>query len=159
MLVRLGTRRRLTVVLHPISGTRRLYGRYARYLQVIRIVIGKGLLHSAGDGPGTRGSRLGRSLAATFDEAGGLFVKLGQAMSAQPQLVTASVASELEEIGSPDEIFADFSADPVGAASIAQTHFARLKDGREVVGASRRAQHRNSRGARPAGRRAAAGAG
>jgi ubiquinone biosynthesis protein len=153
MLVRLGTRRRLTVLLHPIAGTRRLYGRYARYLQVIRIVIRKGLLRSAGDGPGTRGSRLGRSLAATFDEAGGLFVKLGQAMSAQPQLVTASVASELarlqdqaapadpaavlavieEEIGAPAEIFADFSEDPVGAASIAQTHFARLKDGREVV--------------------------
>lgn len=153
LLARLGSRRRPAAMLHPLAESRRLFARSARYLQVLTIIVRKGLLRSAGDDPGTRGSRLGRSLAATFEEAGGLFVKLAQAMAAQPQLVTASVAAELarlqdraapadpaailavieEEIGPPAEVFADFSQEPAGAASIAQTHFARLRDGRAVV--------------------------
>jgi ubiquinone biosynthesis protein len=100
-----------------------------------------------------RGSRLGRSLSATFEEAGGLFVKLGQAMAAQPYLVTRAVAAELarlqdraapadptaaravveEDLGPPEDVFAELSPDPIGSASIAQTYVARLRSGREVV--------------------------
>jgi ubiquinone biosynthesis protein len=74
-------------------------------------------------------------------------------MAQQPQLVTPAVATELAplqeaaapadldaaraviaaDIGPPDEIFAEFSENPLGAASIAQTYAARLHDGREVV--------------------------
>jgi ubiquinone biosynthesis protein len=154
LLALLRTRRRPPVgSLHPVSALAALAGRGARYLQVTRIAVRNGLLAAAADDREVGGSRLGRSLAATFEEAGGLFVKLGQAMASQPQLVTPAVAAELarlheqaapadpvaaraviqEELGSPDEIFAEFSPDPVAAASIAQTYFATLKDGRAVV--------------------------
>ena len=38
-----------------------------------------------------------------------------------------------EDIGSPDELFDEFHDEPIGAASLAQVHKARLKDGREVA--------------------------
>jgi ubiquinone biosynthesis protein len=133
----------------PVAALRRS----ARYVQVSWIAVRKGLLRAGDDDSGVTGSRLGRALAATFEEAGGLFVKLGQAMAAQPQLVTPAVAAELarlqeqaapadpaaalavlhEEIGPPDEVFAEFAPDPVAAASIGQTYFATLRDGRDVV--------------------------
>jgi ubiquinone biosynthesis protein len=142
-------RRRSRRLPRPVAALRRS----ARYLQVSWIAVRKGLLRAGDDDSGVTGSRLGRALAATFEEAGGLFVKLGQAMAAQPQLVTPAVAAELarlqeqaapadpaaalavlgEEIGPPDEIFAEFAPDPVAAASIGQTYFATLRDGRDVV--------------------------
>jgi ubiquinone biosynthesis protein len=153
LLARLRTRRRSAALLHPLASVSNMAGRTARYAQVSTIALRHGLVGAGGDDPEIGGSRLGRSLAATFEEAGGLFVKLGQAMASQPQLVTPAVAAEMarlqdqaapadpaaaraaihEEIGPPEEIFAEFSPDPVAAASIAQTYFARLKDGRPVV--------------------------
>ena len=139
---------------HPIKGTRELVRRGLRYLEVGRIVIRRGLLRRGGGrDEEVGGSRLGRSLRATFEDAGGLFVKLGQAMAQQPQLVTRAVAAELtslqeraapadpaaaraviaEELGAPEEVFAEIDATPLGAASIAQTYLARLPDQREVV--------------------------
>jgi ubiquinone biosynthesis protein len=96
---------------------------------------------------------VGRALSTTFEDAGGLFVKLGQAMASQPHLITRSVAAELarlqdqaipsdavasravieEELGPPEAIFADLSAEPIGSASIAQTYVARLTNGVDVV--------------------------
>lgn len=133
----------------PVAALRRA----ARYAQVSRIAVRKGVLRAGGDDPDQPGSRLGRALTLTFDEAGGLFVKLGQAMAAQPQLVTPAVAAELtrlqsqsapadpaaalqvlgDEIGDPAELFAEFDSEPVAAASIGQTYFATLRDGRKVV--------------------------
>jgi ubiquinone biosynthesis protein len=153
LLALVRTPRRSLVSLHPIAALTGQAERGARYFQVTRIAVRNGLLAAAGDEPEVGGSRLGRSLAATFEEAGGLFVKLGQAMAAQPHLVTPAVANELarlheqvapadpvaaraviaEEIGQPEVIFAEFAPDPVAAASIAQTYFARLHDGRAVV--------------------------
>ncbi|MCL2781712.1 MAG: AarF/UbiB family protein [Actinomycetia bacterium] len=138
---------------HPFRSTRRMFGRITRYLRVAVIAARNGLLKSGDDDDSIAGSRLGRSLAATLEEAGGLFVKLGQAMAAQPQLVTAAVAAELgrlndqaapadpvasravieAEIGAPETVFASFDAEPIAAASIGQTYFATLHDGRAVV--------------------------
>jgi ubiquinone biosynthesis protein len=137
---------------HPVRATRAAVSRVLRYMQVGRIWIHRGLVHR-GDDPEVAGSRLGRSLRLSFEEAGGLFVKLGQAMALQPQLVTPAVAAELAplqesaapadleaaraviatDLGRPDEVFADFASEPLGAASIAQTYLARLRDSREVV--------------------------
>lgn len=138
---------------HPIGGVRRLIGRTARYVQVSRIAIRNGLLHFGGEDAQVRGSHLGRSLSSTFEDAGGLFIKLGQAMAAQPQIVTRAVAAELarlqdqaapadpaaaravieEELGPPEDIFRELSTDPIGSASIAQTYIGRLHNDREVV--------------------------
>ncbi|MDR1999675.1 MAG: hypothetical protein LBQ06_07025, partial [Frankiaceae bacterium] len=137
----------------PFTAIRRTGGRGIRYTQVGAIALRKGLFGTGSDGDDMTGSRLGRSLASTFEDAGGLFVKLGQAMAAQPQLVTPAVAAALtrlndqatpadpkasrsviaEEIGEAEHVFAAFDPEPVAAASLAQTYFATLPDGRAVV--------------------------
>jgi ubiquinone biosynthesis protein len=144
--------RRRGGVPRPFRAARAGVRRILRYVQVGRIWIHRGLVHP-GDGGDIAGSRLGRSLRLSFEDAGGLFVKLGQAMAQQPQLVTPPVAAELvplqesatpadreaaraviaADIGPVEEVFAEFASEPLGAASIAQTYLARLRDGREVV--------------------------
>lgn len=139
---------------HPVRNTRELVRRARRYVEVGRIAVRRGLLRPGrGRGEEVGGSRLGRSLRQTFEDAGGLFVKVGQAMAGQPQLVTRPVAAELaslqeraapadpaaareviaEELGPPEEVFAEIGWIPLGSASIAQTYLARLPDQREVV--------------------------
>jgi ubiquinone biosynthesis protein len=152
LLSRPDRRRRRRGIPHPVRGTRAMAQRIVRYTQVGIISIHRGLVHT-GDGAEISGSRLGRSLRMSFEDAGGLFVKLGQAMAQQPQLVTPAVAAELAslqegaapadldaaravitaDIGVPEEVFAEFASTPLGAASIAQTYLARLRDGQEVV--------------------------
>jgi ubiquinone biosynthesis protein len=146
-------RRLVRGVPHPIRGIRRLLGRAVRYVRVTTIALRHGLLTPGGGHAEVRGSHLGRALSETFEDAGGLFVKLGQAMAAQPQLVTRAVAAELarlqdraapadaaaaraviaEELGPPEDVFTELSSDPLGSASIAQTYVARLRSGRDVV--------------------------
>ncbi|HEV6964738.1 ubiquinone biosynthesis regulatory protein kinase UbiB, partial [Roseateles sp.] len=85
---------------------------------------------------------------------GPIFVKFGQVLSTRRDLLPADVALELAKLqdrvppfpaalsremverafGRPlEELFASFEAEPVASASIAQVHFATLKDGREVA--------------------------
>ncbi|HEY9240314.1 MAG TPA: ubiquinone biosynthesis regulatory protein kinase UbiB, partial [Burkholderiaceae bacterium] len=85
---------------------------------------------------------------------GPIFVKFGQVLSTRRDLLPADLADELARLqdnvppfpaeqaralverafGRPiDAIFARFDAEPVASASIAQVHFAQLKDGREVA--------------------------
>lgn len=138
---------------HPIRGARRMIRRGARYVEVGRIVVRSGLLHASSRRTDVAATQVGRSLRSAIEQAGGLFVKLGQAMAEQPQLVTQPVAAELaklhdeaapadpeaahaviaEDLGPPNEVFTEISAVPIGAASIAQTYPARLPDGRDVV--------------------------
>ena len=148
------TRTRFSGVPRPIRQLRLMARRSLRYFEVARIVVHRGLLRPGDGADGDMGgSRLGRSLRLTFEDAGGLFVKLGQAMAQQPQLVTQPVAAELaflhdsatpadpaaaraviaEELGPPEEVFAQISSVPLGAASIGQTYSARLPDERDVV--------------------------
>ncbi|HEY8876997.1 MAG TPA: ubiquinone biosynthesis regulatory protein kinase UbiB, partial [Roseateles sp.] len=97
-----------------------------------------------------RGVRLRMALEAL----GPIFVKLGQVLSTRRDLLPEDVALELAKLqdrvppfpaalsremverafGRPlEELFASFDAEPVASASIAQVHFATLKDGREVA--------------------------
>ena len=97
-----------------------------------------------------RGERLRRGL----ETLGPIFVKFGQVMSTRRDLIPADIAEELAKLqdrvppfpdavaratverafGRPiDSVFASFDAAPVASASIAQVHFAVLKDGREVA--------------------------
>jgi ubiquinone biosynthesis protein len=99
---------------------------------------------------GTRGERLRRAL----EDLGPIFVKFGQVVSTRRDLLPADIADELAKLqdrvppfdgalakariesslGRPvAELFANFDATPLAAASIAQVHAATLPDGREVV--------------------------
>lgn len=87
-------------------------------------------------------------------ELGPTFIKLGQMLSTRPDLIPAEYVSELEQLldrvapenyddirnaikqqlgAFPEEVFERFDTTPLAAASIAQVHRARTKDGCEVV--------------------------
>ena len=97
-----------------------------------------------------RGVRLRRAL----ERLGPTFVKFGQVLSTRRDLLPLDVADELAKLQDRvppfpgaqsvamveqafgrrlDEVFASFDAEPVASASIAQVHFAILRDSREVA--------------------------
>ena len=97
-----------------------------------------------------RGERLRRAL----EDLGPIFVKFGQLLSTRRDLLPADIADELARLqdrvppfdsdlaiaqiirslgAHPDTLFARFERVPVASASIAQVHFATLKNGSEVA--------------------------
>lgn len=97
-----------------------------------------------------RGERLRRAL----EDLGPIFVKFGQVLSTRRDLMPADIADELAKLqdrvppfssdlaiaqiekslgAHPDTLFASFERIPVASASIAQVHFAMLKDGTPVA--------------------------
>jgi ubiquinone biosynthesis protein len=97
-----------------------------------------------------RGERLRRAL----ERLGPIFVKFGQVLSTRRDLLAPDIADELAKLqdnvppfpgreavalverafGKPlGDMFASFDEEPVASASIAQVHFATLKNGREVA--------------------------
>ncbi|RJF97679.1 ubiquinone biosynthesis regulatory protein kinase UbiB [Noviherbaspirillum saxi] len=97
-----------------------------------------------------RGVRLRRAL----EELGPIFVKFGQVLSTRRDLMPPDIADELAKLqdrvppfdsdlaiaqirkslgAHPDQLFASFERVPVASASIAQVHFATLKDGTQVA--------------------------
>ncbi|MES2070954.1 MAG: ubiquinone biosynthesis regulatory protein kinase UbiB [Pseudomonadota bacterium] len=97
-----------------------------------------------------RGVRLRKAL----EELGPIFVKFGQVLSTRRDLMPPDIADELAKLQDrvppfdpdlaiaqitkslgdhPEQLFAEFERIPVASASIAQVHFAVLKDGRKVA--------------------------
>ncbi len=106
----------------------------------------------------TMGRRLdaprGARLRMALEKLGPIFVKFGQVLSTRRDLLPLDVADELAMLQDRvppfpsaqavamvekafgrriDEIFDRFDTQPVASASIAQVHFAQLKNGREVA--------------------------
>ncbi|TDK65218.1 ubiquinone biosynthesis regulatory protein kinase UbiB [Sapientia aquatica] len=96
----------------------------------------------------------GQRLRLALEELGPIFVKFGQVLSTRRDLMPMDIADELAKLqdrvppfdsdlaiaqitkslgAPPDQLFATFERIPVASASIAQVHFATLKDGREVA--------------------------
>jgi ubiquinone biosynthesis protein len=96
----------------------------------------------------------GERLRMGLERLGPIFVKFGQVLSTRRDLIPLDVADELAKLQdrvppfpaaqsrrmvekafgkSIDEVFSSFDAEPVASASIAQVHFAVLKDGRHVA--------------------------
>jgi ubiquinone biosynthesis protein len=96
----------------------------------------------------------GVRLRMALEDLGPIFVKFGQVLSTRRDLLPPDVANELAKLqdrvppfdsdlaiaqivkslgAHPDQLFQSFERVPVASASIAQVHFAVLKDGREVA--------------------------
>lgn len=150
------SRRRLRM--GPIRLFRKGGGIVRRALQVSRIAARHGLSPLLGLRRGGRTARSPEDLAhrarLALEEAGGMFIKLGQLLATRPDLVPPAVQEELahlhssaaplpkqevegaieSELGRPvSDVFSEVDWIPLGSASIGQAHAARLSDGRPVV--------------------------
>jgi ubiquinone biosynthesis protein len=97
---------------------------------------------------------LGVRLRLALEELGPIFVKFGQMLSVRPDLLDPEVAAELAKLQDQvppfagalavetlerafgrtvADLFAEFDTTPLAAASIAQVHTAKLRDGQAVV--------------------------
>jgi ubiquinone biosynthesis protein len=141
---------------HSIRSLRQGAGRSRRYLQVTRIAARHGLgTYLSGRGPGgDEPGPLARNLRLALEEAGGMFVKLGQVLSTRADLLPHDFIAELSmlqdhvapadpagiealltaELGAPPHrVFASFDPVPLAAASIGQAHRAQLSTGERVI--------------------------
>ena len=143
---------------HPFRALRRRAGLIRRGSQVTRIIARNGLAPLVGLRRGEVSTRspeeLARRVRVALEESGGVFIKLGQLLATRPDLLPPAAMAELgrlhasaaplpeaqvaqvirEETGRDiGEMFAEIDWQPLGSASIAQAHSARLHDGREVV--------------------------
>ncbi|MBY0469345.1 MAG: ubiquinone biosynthesis regulatory protein kinase UbiB [Burkholderiaceae bacterium] len=96
----------------------------------------------------------GVRLRMALEKLGPIFVKFGQVLSTRRDLIPPDLADELAQLQDNvppfppalarqliekaygrriEDVFASFESEPVASASIAQVHFATLKDGREVA--------------------------
>ncbi len=96
----------------------------------------------------------GQRIREALEELGPIYVKFGQSVSTRQDLLPADIGAELtklqdqvppfsaelalqgihEAFGQPaEEVFAEFNAEALAAASIAQVHVAKLHTGREVI--------------------------
>jgi ubiquinone biosynthesis protein len=96
----------------------------------------------------------GERLRMALEELGPIFVKFGQVLSTRRDLIPLDLVVELSKLQDrvppfdselaiaqirkslgdhPDQLFSSFERTPVASASIAQVHFATLKDGKEVA--------------------------
>ena len=129
-----------------------------RAVAVVRILFRHGFAPLLGWGSGRAASLdpqdLARRARLALEEAGGVYVKLGQLLASRPDLLSPQALAELSrlqsavapvpraaieaqmvsQLGGPlDEVFASVSWQPLGSASIAQAHAAELVDGMPVV--------------------------
>jgi len=151
-----GERAGLVVTPRPIRAIRRRISVLRRYRELVRLCReqGFGPFLSAGeraertvDAPGVR-------LRRVLEQAGGVYIKLGQIAATRVDLLPPGICNELaelqnrvsaepkeriapvleHELGKPvDEVFAEFDWEPLAAASIGQTYRARLHSGESVV--------------------------
>lgn len=117
------------------------------------IKLGRALI-SIGAIKKAKGEPLGRRLAMALEDLGPAYVKLGQAMSTRADVVGVDIAVHLQSLqdkvkafdpeqaraileaefgAAPEQLFAEFGAEPVAAASIAQVHKAWTRDGAQVA--------------------------
>jgi ubiquinone biosynthesis protein len=139
---------------HPLRALRMRLARARRYLAILWLGARYGLGPFSGIHRVRSERQLGIALHDALQDAGGIFIKFGQLLSARTDLVPATIALELSslqddvqplptnvvldvitaELGQPPtELFADFDQQPLAAASIAQVHRARLAGGDQVV--------------------------
>lgn len=137
--------------IRAIRGALHRRRRAMRYARIVAIASRHGL---GGVRSESARAELPRALAATLDDAGVTFVKLGQILSTRSDLLPAEITRALAtlqmdttpipwseakaaietQLGRPlDLVFTFIDETPLAAASVGQVHTAQLRDGRDVV--------------------------
>ncbi len=152
----LGERAGLVVAPHPVRAIRRRISVLRRYRELLRLTRehGFGPFLSAADRAERTVDPAGVRLRRVLEQAGGVYIKLGQIAATRVDLLPPDVCNELAglqnrvsaesreriaavlegELGTAvDEVFAEFDWEPLAAASIGQTYRARLHSGEAVV--------------------------
>ncbi len=151
-----GERAGLVVAPRPIRAVSERIAIIRRYRELMRLARreGFGPMVSAADRAGHSAEAVGIRLRRVLEEAGGVYVKLGQIAATRVDLVPADVAEALADLqnrvapepfdmirpvleaelgGGIEKVFAEFDRQPLAAASIGQTYRARLHSGEDVV--------------------------
>jgi ubiquinone biosynthesis protein len=146
----------LVVAPRPISSIRGRVDVYRRYRELVGLARrhGFGPLLAAGGKAERSTEPVGVRLRLVLEEAGGVYVKIGQIAATRVDLVPPDMCSELAKLqnrvptepperiepvleaelgGSVGTVFADFDWEPLAAASIGQAYRARLHTGEAVV--------------------------
>ena len=150
LLVRPGRQDTVSGLPHPWRALRQMARTARRYAQLARIATRYRLVSSGRADPG----QLGRRLRLALEEAGPIFVKLGQVLSTRTDLLPAAMTTELaglqdrvppapwpriqalleEELGGDlSQVFSRVDPHPVASASLAQAHAAWRTDGAPVI--------------------------
>jgi ubiquinone biosynthesis protein len=147
-----GERAGLVVAPRPLRAARTRVAVFRRYRELVRLARqeGFGPMSAGNAGLDSQAIRLRRVL----ERAGGVYVKLGQIAATRVDLLPGEICAELAtlqnrvppesrddiaavleaELGPDlDAVFAEFDWEPLAAASIGQTHRARLCTGEAVV--------------------------
>jgi ubiquinone biosynthesis protein len=130
------------------------FGRIIDQIHFQRFIPLRTRMKTFGQWPALKGPTVPQRLRMAFSELGPTFIKLGQLLSARPDLITKPFADEFKKLQdevppfsaqeakkiieeetkrSVDKIFIAFDDTPLAAASIAQVHHATLLDGSEVI--------------------------
>jgi ubiquinone biosynthesis protein len=146
----------LLVAPRPLRAVRRRVDVFRRYRELLGLLRAQGFgpMPAAGGREERRTETVGVRLRRVLEEAGGVYVKLGQIGATRVDLLPPDVCAELAklqsqaptepaegiravieaELGLPvEDAFAEFDWEPLAAASIGQTHTARLASGEAVV--------------------------
>jgi ubiquinone biosynthesis protein len=148
-------RRARRTLRHPVRATRSVLAPLGRFRQIVENARTENLLHvryrttAALESPD-----FAHRLRRVLERSGGMFVKFGQIAATREDLLPATLTSELSnlhsnvsrlsdeqvaevlsaELAEPvEQAFAEFDTVPLAAASIGQTHRAKLHDGTPVV--------------------------
>ena len=152
----IGERAGLVTAPRPIRAVAQRVAVLRRYRELLRLARreGFGPFLSSSDRAEHSNEAVGIRLRRVLEEAGGVYVKLGQIAATRVDLVPADIVDELANLqnrvapepvevirpaleaeldGSIDDVFAEFDWEPLAAASIGQTYTARLHTGEAVV--------------------------
>lgn len=135
-----------------VQQTRAGLRRTRRYLALAWIVATSGLSRQLRHGPDS--AAFGKALVTVLNRSGVTFIKLGQILSTRPEIVSGPLADALESLQTKaapapatdirrvireewaceiEDVLASFDEEPLAAASIAQVHSGRLRDGTPIV--------------------------
>jgi ubiquinone biosynthesis protein len=140
---------------HPIRATRAVLSPVGRFRQIVENARSENLLHARYRSSAAFASPdFARRLRIVLERSGGMFVKFGQIAATRTDLLPEPLTTELSnlhsnvsrlsdeevqhvlssELAEPvEKAFAEFEVEPLAAASIGQTHRAKLHDGSDVV--------------------------